>query len=90
MYMKQKHRQSLSRKDKEKRRIKAAKMFARGMSQTEVARKFKITISTTHLWHIIRGLGFTPQKPQVKSKQRNEKAIAQWITETLPRLKKMS
>lgn len=40
-------------------------------------------------WHIVRNLGFTPQKPQVKAQARDEKAIAEWKTKTLPGLKKM-
>lgn len=160
--MKQKHISSLSRDDKEKRRLKAAKMFKKGKTQAEVAKKFdvtpaaanqwheswkeggrealkskghpgflselaednrqklkkillsgplkygystelwtlariaevikkefKITFSEVWVWHIIRDLGFTPQKPQVKAKQRNEKAISEWKTKTLPDLKKM-
>ncbi len=160
--MKQKHKPSLSRKDKEKRRLKAGKMFTRGISQAEIARKLgvtpaaanqwhkawsksgnealkssgvpepdskltdekrkafkksilrgpeafgyetnlwtlprlravmkkvnKIDFSDVWIWHIVRDLGFTPQKPQVKSKQRNEEAIAGWKTKTLPGLKKM-
>lgn len=40
-------------------------------------------------WHIVRNLGFTPQKPQVKARERDEKAIIEWKTKTLPGLKKM-
>lgn len=47
------------------------------------------TCSDVWTWHIVRDLGFTPQKPQVKAKERNEKAIAKWKTKTLPGLKKM-
>jgi transposase len=160
--MKQKHKSSLSRKDKEKRRLKAAKMFSKGLTQAEVARKLKVTptaanqwyvvwdkggsvalkskghpgfeseltskkrqafkrailkgpqaygyetdlwtlsrlravmkkvnridFSAVWIWHIVRDLGFTPQKPQIKARQRDEKAIAQWKMKTLPNLKKM-
>jgi len=152
----------LSRKDKEKRRFKAAKMFKKGVSQVDVARKFnvtptavsqwrkawdkkgeealkskgppgfssklteenrkelkkilktgpvrygyptelwtlsriaevikeefRITFTDVWVWHILHDLGFTPQKPQVKSRQRNEKAIAWWKEKKLPSLKKM-
>jgi transposase len=160
--MNQKHKPSLSRKDKEKRRLKAAKMFEKGLTQAEVVRKFKVTsaaacqwyeawkkggndalkskghpgfeseltsekkkafrkailkgplafgyetdlwtlsrlktvmkkinkidFSEGWIWKIVRDLGFTPQKPQVKAKQRDEKAIKQWKEKTLPDLKKM-
>lgn len=160
--MKQKHKLLLSRKDKEKRRLKAAKMFEKGQSQAAVARKFNITTAAINQWHeawkrggakalkskghpgfpseltetdrrrlkkiilagpgrygyqtelwtlsrmaavikkefritftevwvwkIVISLGFTCQKPQLKSKERNEKAIIKWKTETFPGLKKM-
>lgn len=160
--MKQKHKLSLSRKDKEKRRLKAAKMFKNGISQAEIAEKLRVTPAAvsqwhklwdksgsealksigcpgpesdlipekrkafkkailkgpqfygyeTNLWtlsrlravmkkvnridfsdvwirHIVMDLGFTPQKPQVKARQRNEEAIAGWKEKTLPNLKKM-
>lgn len=45
--------------------------------------------SDAWVWNIVRDLGFTPQKPQVKARQRDEQAIAGWRTATLPRLKKM-
>jgi transposase len=160
--MKQRHKPSLSCKDKEKRRLKAGKMFDKDISQAEIARKLKVTptavnqwhktwdkggsealksigspgpeseltlekskkfkkailkgpeaygyetnlwtlprlrsvmkkinkidFSEVWIWHIVRDLGFTPQKPQVKAKQRNEKAITEWKEKTLPGLKKM-
>jgi transposase len=160
--MKQKHKSSLSRKDKEKRRLKAAKMFEKGKSQAEVAKKFNVTPAAANQWHkawyekgkealkslgspgpdseltdekrkkfkkailkgpehygyetnlwtlprlravmkkinridfsdiwirhIVMDLGFTPQKPQVKARQRDEKAIAGWKQDALPNLKKM-
>lgn len=49
----------------------------------------QIKFSEVWIWHIVRELGFTPQKPQVKAKERNEKAIAEWKARRLPDLKKM-
>lgn len=45
--------------------------------------------SEVWVWHIVRLLGFTPQKPQIKARERDEKAIREWNAKTLPRLKKM-
>lgn len=160
--MKKKHRSLLSRKDKEARRFKAGKMFQKGISQADIARKLKVTPAAVKYWHdawekrgmeglkskghpgfvsrlteknrkklkriILRGaakygystdfwtlpriaavikkefkisfsgvwvwkivlsLGFTCQKPQLRHKERNEKSIAEWLTKTLPGLKKM-
>lgn len=156
------HHASLSREEREKRRLKAAKLFKKGISQAEIARRFGVsTAATAHwyaayrrageaglrskghtgfasrltpkkrllfkkailkgplahgyetnlwtlprlsavmkkvakvkfsevwTWNIVRGLGFTPQKPQIKAIQRDEAAIAGWCEKTLPGLKKM-
>ena len=160
--MKNKHLSSLSHKEREKVRLKAGKLFKKGISQAEVARRFKVTpaavnywykawkekgmrglkskgptgfaseltkeerllfkrailkgplehgyetdlwtlpklsavlrkvagfrCSDVWTWHIVRNLGFTPQKPQVQARERDEKAIKEWKTKTLPGLKKM-
>ena len=42
-----------------------------------------------HTWEIVRSLGFTCQKPRVKARERDEKAIAEWKAKRLPGLKKM-
>lgn len=54
-----------------------------------LARVTRVRFSEVWVWNIVRDLGFTPQKPQVKAKQRDEKAIAGWRAVTLPKLKKM-
>jgi transposase len=48
-----------------------------------------ISFSSVWTWHIVRALGFTPQKPQVRSAKRDERAIAEWKAKRLPGLKKM-
>lgn len=160
--MKNKHISSLSHKEREKVRLNAGKLFQKGASQAEVARRLKATptavnywhnawkdrgikglkskghtgfasklteekrmlfkgailkgpleygyqtnlwtlprlsavlrrvsgfrCSDVWTWHIVRNLGFTPQKPQVKARERDEKVIAEWKAKTLPGLKKM-
>jgi transposase len=42
-----------------------------------------------HTWQIVRELGFTCQKPQVKARERDEAAIKAWKEKRLPGLKKM-
>lgn len=48
-----------------------------------------VTFSGMWTWQIMRELGFTPQKPTLKAKERNEAAIAEWKKTILPGLKKM-
>ncbi|UMX47381.1 MAG: winged helix-turn-helix domain-containing protein [Candidatus Nealsonbacteria bacterium DGGOD1a] len=42
-----------------------------------------------HVWRVVISLGFTSQKPEIKAKERDEKAIKTWRVKTFPRLKKM-
>jgi len=156
------HKLSLSREQREKRRLKAGKLFKKKLLNADVARKLEVTpaavtqwrqiweknkqsgllskgktgkpsklgadkreefkhiilrgpgamgfetdlwtlprlaltlkktasvsFSHKHVWEIVRSLGFTPQKPQVLAKERNEKAIKDWKEKRLPGLKKM-
>lgn len=43
----------------------------------------------TRVWQIVLSLGFTNQKPERRSRERDEKAIHHWKERTFPRLKKM-
>jgi transposase len=47
------------------------------------------SFGVTWTWHIVTGLGFSPQKPERRSKGRDEAAIEYWQQHTFPRLKKM-
>jgi len=49
----------------------------------------RVHFGHNHTWQIVRSLGFTCQKPQVRAKQRDEKAITAWKEKRLPGLKKM-
>ena len=41
-----------------------------------------------HVWRIVRSLGWSCQKPAKRAAERDEAAIAQWVKETWPRVKK--
>jgi transposase len=47
------------------------------------------SFGTTWTWHIVTQLGFTNQKPERRSKERDEEAIQTWKRNTFPWLKKM-
>ena len=53
-----------------------------------VAREFGIEYSNTGCWELLRGLGFSPQKPEKRATQRDEQAIVDWKRKTWPALKK--
>jgi len=157
-----KHISSLSREGREKARLEAGRLFSKGISQAEVARRFGATRTAAlywyrawykkgvkglkskgqpgfesrltkrkralfkraiergpeqygfetnlwtlsrlaavmkkttgirfghnHTWEIVRALGFTCQKPQVRARERDEQAIKAWKEKRLPGLKKM-
>jgi transposase len=53
-----------------------------------IAKRFEVKYSTGHLWHLLRRLGFSCQKPEKRATQRDEAAIAHWKRHTWPALKK--
>lgn len=48
----------------------------------------KVSHHPGHIWYILRDMGWTCQKPEKKAKERNEKAIKNWLKNTWPRIKK--
>lgn len=41
-----------------------------------------------HVWRILHRLGWSPQRPTTRAKEKNEKAVQGWIRSRWPRLKK--
>ncbi len=48
-----------------------------------------VTLKTKRTWQTVIDLGFSVQKPERRSKERNEKAIRDWRLTEFPKLKKM-
>lgn len=46
------------------------------------------SFSTVHVWRLLGRMGFSPQRPVGRARERNEEAIAAWKTQEWPRLKK--
>jgi len=53
-----------------------------------VQKTFGVSYHPAHLGRMLHDLGFTPQKPQVLARERDEQAIARWQKRDWPRLKK--
>lgn len=53
-----------------------------------IAARFGIEYSTGHLWHLLRRMGFSCQKPEKRAIQRQESEIASWRRRDWPALKK--
>lgn len=53
-----------------------------------IEREFGIRYHLGHVWHLLRRMGWSPQKPARRARERDEEAIRQWREEEEPRMKK--
>jgi transposase len=50
--------------------------------------QFKVVYHVSHISKLMRKIGFSLQKPEHRSYRKDDQAVAQWLSETLPALKK--
>jgi len=50
--------------------------------------KFSISYHVDHIGRLLGSLGWSPQKPERRARERNEKAIKTWLKKQWPRIKK--
>lgn len=55
-----------------------------------IARTFGVRYHPAHVWKILRGEGWSCQKPERRARERDEAAIERWRTERWPHIKKRS
>ena len=53
-----------------------------------IRKKFDVDYTLDHVPRILRRLGFTPQRPEYRAYERDEKRIEQWKNRDWPRIKK--
>jgi transposase len=53
-----------------------------------ISDQFKVHYHISHTWRILRALGFSPQKPERRAIERDEKAIRSWVQNEWPGVKK--
>ena len=53
-----------------------------------IKRHFREEYHPGHVWKIMRGLGWTAQKPERRTRERDENAIRSWREQEWPRIKK--
>ena len=53
-----------------------------------IRRRFGVTYHTDYVGTLLHKLGWSPQKPERRARERDPQAIAVWRRETWPRLKK--
>jgi len=51
-----------------------------------IEKEFGVKYNTTHVWRVLKSLGFSAQIPLLKAVERNEKAIREWITVNWPQI----
>lgn len=55
-----------------------------------IQKQFGVTYHASHVWKVLRGLGWTPQKPERRARERDEQAIVGWRKRDWPRLEKVA
>ena len=53
-----------------------------------VAKHFGVTYDLSGVWHVLRRMGGSAQKPERRARERDEQAIATWRKKHWPRVKK--
>jgi len=53
-----------------------------------IQQRFGIKYHPGHVWYLLRGLGWSCQKPSKRAKERDEKAIRRWLGRDWPRIKR--
>lgn len=56
--------------------------------QTLIVREFQVTYSVTYLARLLKQLGWSPQVPLPRAKERDEALIRAWLRHDWPRIKK--
>jgi transposase len=53
-----------------------------------IRQRFGVDYHPGHVWHLLRKLGWSCQKPAKRAKERDEQAIQGWLRERWPRIKR--
>jgi transposase len=53
-----------------------------------IAKTFGVQYHPCHVWKVLRGMGWSCQKPERRTRERDEKAIRRWREERWPDIKK--
>ena len=53
-----------------------------------IRRRFGVQYDPSGVWHVLRHMGWSCQKPERRARERDEQAIAQWRKRDWPRIKK--
>ena len=53
-----------------------------------IEQEFQVRYHEGHVWKILVGLGWSPQRPEGRARERNEEQVRQWKKQVWPGLKK--
>lgn len=53
-----------------------------------IRKRFRVQYHPHHVWWLLRGMGWSSQRPERRALQRDEQAIARWKRDTWPHIKK--
>jgi transposase len=53
-----------------------------------IRRRFRVRYHVDHLCRLLRALGWSPQKPERRARERDERAIRRWVRRSWPEVKK--
>ena len=53
-----------------------------------IYKRFGVHYDTSSVWHILRGMGWSCQKPERRARERNDDAVAAWRKNDWPNIKK--
>ena len=53
-----------------------------------IATHFGVAYAPSGVWHLLRRMGWSPQKPERRARERDEETIARWRRERWPHIKK--
>jgi transposase len=53
-----------------------------------IRREFGVTYDPSGIWHLLRRMGWSCQKPQRRAREMDEAAVQRWRTRDWPRIKK--
>jgi len=53
-----------------------------------IHKHFGVTYDPSGVWHVLRRMGWSCQKPRRRARERDEQAIVQWRQQDWPRIKK--
>ena len=59
-----------------------------GLISKPMRERFGITYHVDHVGRVLRSLGWSPQKPERRAKERDQEKIQRWIKQDWPRIKK--